>query len=547
MDNFLNFIAEDIEAKKILLSTMPINNKTNIKKFDAKIDAITEKYDEYKSRVKKYIDAKSKSFNIKDTKTKSDTLRNKVMDLEHVRFVLNPFNTYFEKMGFDNFIFELDNYYDFNFNCINEIINKFLGQFDLAGIKLTADDFNYNCYVNEYMTAFLDVRGKKSNNYDEVSRIFEKIYWTVPDIIFHIESNFRKLIRENEKKFINYIDEIKKKIMLENEISSYEQCLDKLKVVYTELSEIDGENINDIINLAKSHTIDINTYFEDSKVRTTTYDSMVLEPINVDDKQTMDKFYKTLNKLKTNIEEYISYIKFIPLIDDFKKEYEKQITSDVRGYKSGVTNKNLKNIKTQILAKEAKLNKVNQKIISDKPLYVWLRKDKNIKQLKVNSIKYSKELYDLYKIYDKEYFKDKVLSILTSLLSMAELLHLYYSFDYFKKIAIKKVFRIDSYDEIVKYSEDFDLFAMNPTNIILSSVNVFEKNNINRVIMNKYRLDNININEDSLDPDELEVLLDKVKMLLRINEVENSQTTIEKIWFMVQAEKISLKEQKKNT
>lgn len=547
MNSFLNFIEEDIEAKKILLNTLPTNNKANIKKFYSKIESLSDKYIEYKDRVKKYIDTKSKSFDIKDKNTKSEALKIKVSNLEHIRFILNPFNTYFEKMGFDNLIFEMNNYYDFNFNCINEIINKFFDQFELVGVELTSEDFDYTYSVNEYMTSFLNVRSKKSDNYDEVSKIFEKIYWVDPDIICHIESNFRKLIIRNEKKFINYIEEIKKKVMLENEISSYEQCLDKLKAVYIELSEVDRESISDIINLAKTRAIDINIYFEDSKVRIATYESMILQPINYDNKQEVDKFYKTLNKLKINIEEYKNYIKFIPLIDDFKKEYEKQISTVGKNSNESVASKKLKSIKSQIQAKEAKLDNINKMILSDKPLYIWFRKNKDLKQLKINSIKQAKELYDLYKIYDQEYFKEKVLSILTNSLTMSELLHLYYSFDYFKKIAIKKVFEITSYEEINKRSEEFDLFAMNPTNIVLNAVNVFEKTNISRIIMNKYRLDNINITEESLTPDDFSVLLEKVNMLLRVNEIENSKLTVEKIWFMVQVENINLKEQKKNT
>ncbi|MDD8049658.1 MAG: hypothetical protein PHH04_08745 [Thomasclavelia sp.] len=546
MSNFLKFINDDIDAKKTLVSTMPTRTKTDIKKFNQKIDLMSDKYKDYKERVKKYIDTKSKSFNIKIENKKYDDLKTKVSNLEHVRFILNPFNTYFEKMGFDNLLFEISNYYDFNFNSINEIINKFLNQFELAGINLTGDDFDYTCYVNEYMTSFLKVRNKKSDNYEEVSKIFEKVYWIDPNILCHINSNFRKLIRKNSKRFIDYIEKIQKKVMLENEINSYEKCIDKLKTLYIELNDIDKESINDIINLAKTRTIDINHYFEDSKIRTTTYNSMIINPFDNNDKEAVEKFYKTLNKLKINIEEYMNYIKFTPLIEDFKKEYEKQIPTDDKNSNKSAISKNLKNIESQIITKETKLEKLNKKILGDNLWYMILNRDKDSKQLKIKSVKQAKELYDLYKVYDQECFKEKVLSVLNKSLTMADLLHLYYSFDYFKKMAIKKVFDVNSYDEIIKYSETFDLFAMNPTNIVITDVSLFDKSNISRVIMNKYRLDNINITEESLDPDNLSVLLDKIQLLLRIYEIENSQTTVEKIWFMTQVEIINISEAKKN-
>ena len=65
MNNFLQFIEEDVNAKKNLVSSLPTKTKTNIKKYNEKIDEITKKYISYKESVKKYLDVKSKSFNIK--------------------------------------------------------------------------------------------------------------------------------------------------------------------------------------------------------------------------------------------------------------------------------------------------------------------------------------------------------------------------------------------------------------------------------------------------------------------------------------------------
>jgi hypothetical protein len=122
---------------------------------------------------------------------------------------------------------------------------------------------------------------------------------------------------------------------------------------------------------------------------------------------------------------------------------------------------------------------------------------------------------------------------------------LYYSFDYFKKIAIKRVFDITNYDEMTKYSESFDLFAMNPTNVIINGVAVFEENNLGRVIMNKYRLDNINLPEENLNPDDLNSLLEKIAFLLRVKEIEKASISVDKIWFMAQVEKFNKLESKK--
>ena len=87
---------------------------------------------------------------------------------------------------------------------------------------------------------------------------------------------------------------------------------------------------------------------------------------------------------------------------------------------------------------------------------------------------------------------------------------------------------------------------MNPTNIIITGVPIFSSNNIAKTISNKYRLNSINISEDDLNEDNLKSLLNKILLILRVNKIEKSDTTIEKIWFIVQVEKIVAKEIKEN-
>ena len=177
MDNFLNFILKDIEAKKTLNSTAPTKTKTNQKKLYETLESIEQKYTDYQANIRNYLIAKSKSLDIKDENPNVERLKERIKELETSRFLLNPFNTYFEKMGFDILLYQINNYYVFNFSSLNDIINGFLDKFEQAGILLQGEDFDYTCYVHEYMTSFLEVHYKKSTNYNKVSEIFEKIYY----------------------------------------------------------------------------------------------------------------------------------------------------------------------------------------------------------------------------------------------------------------------------------------------------------------------------------------------------------------------------------
>ena len=83
---------------------------------------------------------------------------------------------------------------------------------------------------------------------------------------------------------------------------------------------------------------------------------------------------------------------------------------------------------------------------------------------------------------------------------------------------------------------------MTPLNIISDGEKIFDNIDVKDVIITKYRLSNINVNENNLDANELENLLKKIELLLRIEKIENSETTVEKIWFMVQVHKLLVKE-----
>lgn len=536
--NFLEFIEEDIDAKKTLLSTMPINNTRNIKKYNGKIDTIRETYEKYKESVNKYIKTKSKSLKIKPVEKSLDDINEKIKSIEEVRFVLNPLNTYFEKNGFDNLIYQISHYADFDFEAVIEVINKFLDKFEAAGIKLNKNDFNYTFFVNKYMTALLEERSKNSNNYKKVAEIFEEIYWTNPEIIEHIELNFRKLIRKNERYFTNYASKLQKELTEKNKIKNYEECQEKLKEAYNELSEKSKDNITDIIEYANTGVIEIRNFFKDSKCTINNFSTLVIDKSELETEEFKIKFYDNIKKLKVNIEEYINYNKFLPLVDDFKIEYEKFLKKKTTVDKKTDDKKPVsqRGIDSQIIELEKKLEKINKKIFGNK-LNIFAQKN-NVERLKLESIKEAKKIYELYKESDEIYFRKKVFSILNNTMTIADMFHLYYSFDLFKKKAIKRVFNIAKYDELLKYSEEFDKFAINPTNIIINTIDLFGQSNISKIIMNKYRLANINLNDENLNPDNLNDLLESIEFLLIYETIENSETDVEKIWFVSQVEKI---------
>ena len=314
MDNFLEFIDNDIEAKKTLLSSIPINNNINIKKYNEKIASIYENYEYYKDSVLKYLKAKSESFECSDDVRNTEKLMKEFEEYKHMKFILNPMNSFKEKMGLDNLLYDIHNYSNFTFDEINQIIGKLVEKFRVAGVELKSSNFKYTFYVNEYMTEFFSCNG----DFSKLSDVFEKIYWYNPNIIEHIELNFRKLIKKYKKNFEDYISHEQHTLLNKNNFKNYNDFICALKNKYDELVNSNEESINDIIEMAKTSKIEINNYFPDSKFRMTTYSGLTINEIDYSDSETMEKLLDTLKRLRTNVLEYGNYLKFVPLFNYFR-------------------------------------------------------------------------------------------------------------------------------------------------------------------------------------------------------------------------------------
>ena len=521
MNNFFDFISNDVEVKKTFLSSLPTKTKTNIKKYNSSIDEFIKKYTSYRESVLNYIKAKKRALSIPDEKKNFDKVNKRIEILEKGRNILNPFNTSYEKMGFDSLLYRMSNYYVFNFDSIDNLINEFIDKFALAGINLKSKDFKYNYYVHRYMDVFLSVRaGLKTQ--DDLNVTFEEIYWVNPDIISHIEINFRKLIKKNMIRFNFYIFKIRREYIKEYNISTYSKCIEELKSAYLEKERLNDEDVSDIVEKAINKEFDISQYLESSKFRKSAYSSFLSENVDINDKDNMKIICSLLNKLYFNLEEYEGYLNILPIIESFKKDYE-----DIKDKKNN-NSLELKSIQASIKKEEASLAIINFKISRG-------NKDKN---LKIESINITKKLRDLYRKYDDEFFKSRVLSVLNSNMTVSDVLELFLSFDYFKKLTIQKVYEFNNYDDVIKQSNIYDEFAKNPTNLIVKGLPVFENNNIPRIIANKYKLNNLLINEDDITPDNLDSLKNKIALITRINKINNSDTTVEKIWFIVNANKI---------
>ena len=533
MNNFLEFINKDIDAKRLLITSMPVKTKANQKKLNKTIDEYVEKYTEYKNSVKTYLLAKNHSFEVKEKKHEAE--RENLVELERTRFLLNPSNTFFEKLRFDELLYQIDNYNVFNFDSLNDIINSFLDKFEFIGVKLDREDFDYNVHVQEYMSEFLDVRYGIQKKYEKVSEVFEKIYWVNPDLILHIGLNFRKLIRKNTSKFEAYISKLQKTTMHEKGIKDYDDCLEKLKHAYSKLNESIDKEVEKIVSLATKGEIDINHYLPGNKIREGAFNSLLGPDFDITNVKEYNKVCEILLKLKYSLEEYDNYAKFVPLFEQFKNDYKELIdTKELPKTKV---------IEAEIIKKEKELDKQNAKVKKPRGLFGF-KSESALKLAKMKSSHLVRELADLYSKYDEEYIKEIVIKNISQDMTVSEVLHLYYSYDYYKKDAIRRAYELEDYQSIIEYSDEYDFYSMNPNNIIAEGIEVFNDSNVSEVIANKYKLNAINVEPADVTEENIKTLLNKVLIILRLNVIENSKLSLDEVWFMVQVSKIIDKESK---
>ena len=530
MDNFFEFIEEDIEAKKNMLSTMPINNKTNKGKYNDALEKVLKKYQGYKEGVEKYILAKSESFEVEDTKKDNSALDNKVKRLLKVTKMLNPLNSYVEKLELDSLLFDLQHSSSFAFDKLNGKINKIIDKFELAGIELSEDDFKATFYVHEYMRVFFKSRTSKNIDNEKLSEVFEKIYWFNPELMEHIELNFRQLMKKHAKKFESFIAKEQERLCDKYEVKDYKDAKLSYKEKYNDLKEAEKETIFDIVSLAKEGQIEIKNYFEDSKFRSQAYESLMINKVETD--ADKEKFYESIEKLKSNSIEFKNYLEYNPLFEKFVVHFPLENKEENK----------IKTIESEIDKLEDKLEKLNKKIFKKVGgtsfRIVGLGSKENLKELKIQSIKVAKELKLQYISLEEERVRTTIVPLINNSMLISDVMNVLDSFNAYRRKTIKEVADVQNYNELLEYELELTAFIDEPNNIIVNGIYAYEEEDVPTTIVNKYKFENVGVGVEELGKETIGSLINKIDFLLRINTINNSKLTVDKIWFMVQTSKM---------
>ena len=309
-------IQEEVNIDKEILGALPKNGIRANSKYAQRIEEVAAKYYVYKDKF--YKEAKRRYDELYATKyNTSVNVTDELDDLDDKLYLLNEYNTAFEKIGLDKDILVLRYYYKKDLGIVNNAIADAITKFRSVGLQITPTDFKYNKYVTEYITVFLDKLDKDDLNSSEIKTKFEEIYWKCPEIITYIELNLQYIYNQNEKKIERALDE-KKEVLLK------QYPKDEVWNKYTQYKTMAIENsANDAQKIVGE--------FRDKTLRPADFTAENISKLVVEytgqakiTDSDFEKICDSLVKLKHSLEEYMRYLKFKPIVDEIISIYKEK-------------------------------------------------------------------------------------------------------------------------------------------------------------------------------------------------------------------------------
>lgn len=497
----LKKIIGDIENQKELISTLPVNTKKNRAIYVEKLKAIKAEYEELREEVlAKIVEGYDEA--VLQKSTIDESLEQKaiqISEIEKIENVIDKIKTPYEKMKLDKSIYNLKRFYRKNLETINEEIRNCINLFKDVGITLTADDFNFTSYINQYMRRFFRELAKEQFDYKAMKEEFEKLYWKSPDIIIHIQLNLRHIFLKKEKQVAEFYNdqesEVKKRLKI-----SYEEIHERyneLKRVYIEASKKQGKVIVD--NFLSGYW-NLKDYEEKSLNKS--YSKFVsLDKLS----EKREEIDNNLIKLLHNLHEYQNYLRFKYLFDEVKESYKSE--------KGKVTYKALKK---KIIQKGNMLQMANK-------LFGLPQKERE---------KRLKEIETLCEELDVLEVKEKIHEQLNEKSNLKEMSNVIVSFYKYLFTCIIKYNEDITEPEIKVQIEEFEDFVKYPYNTISESIIMLEDKDIPLMIKDRYNLFDIKITKESLDENNIQNLiidLEKIENNYYIKEAGLDLKDIEKL------------------
>ena len=507
---------QDVETAKEVLSSMPINNAKNLTLYLNKVKELKEEYTEYKDSIYKEIKRRSAKYLSYKPNDRIELIEKELLDYKDLG-LFNPINTSFEKMGLDTLLYSLTHYYKNDLASVNNDIKEVLDKFEMVGITLTENDFVYSNYARKYIKELL-----KDDSVERMKDVFEDLHWKCPDVISHIETSFRILFDKNVKIFDKYLDDRKKEILIDN--LSYDDYVLKRNNLLKELYNLKHYEEDVIVNKFMEGKLMLNEYNVVSVNKS--YSKFLGDNCDVNYGKTKIEGFKNL---LYNLGEFKNYLKYSYILDDVKAKYAE------RDKHQGEIAKIVK----EISALTDELAKLTYEINEGNTKGFWIFKKKvDIEKHYLLLNEKVKELDNKYEEYDKALIYDKMNAHITDTSSVYDVFRFVYSFKGYLRTCIKNHEEDVDINKIKRIVKDFDAFLSLPFLNILKNVKFSVDSDVAMILIDHYKLLEINIKKDDLTIEGIDDLIKCLNIILNSYYLENAGLTIEFIVDLFESKKL---------
>lgn len=396
---------------------------------------------------------------------------------------------------------------------INLTLKKFIEQLKNFGVSLTIEDFKYTMFTERYMHAFFENDSK-----EKMKEVFEKIYFTSPDIKLQLKMNLEYILEKYQDKLEKCVVNMRNTLY-----QKYQVDPKNLLNQYTEMHQVLGNLIkkdpyhNTMLFLEKKKKI--SDYMNDSPTRIKNYNMFspnnnyqeLIEEEKKNYHSVIESLYYTLYELK-------KYYRYEFILKDLLERYKDKDVAKVQ-YQAK---------KKEIEKEEKKRKKIYKQYLKSTGSGFFRRKnDIKMKNIMLEMNEHIRKLHDLH-----EEFKDiKLTYQLTELTASASIYELFKSalnsFSFLEKsFQGNEEFQNHTLEENM---DEYFKFIYHPHNSLSRKVNVFADYDIISVVAEKYKLLNLIITREMIDKDNIDSTLDNVQFIYFIQNVEDSPISLEDI------------------
>ncbi len=512
----LEDVNHDVDVAKEVLDSMPKNNAKNLAAYKKKVQELKEEYSEYRDEVLVEIRRRaSKALNTQPS-PRIEIVKKELQDYKDLD-LFNPVNTPFEKLGFDTLLYSITHYYKTDLASVNEDIKEVISKFAEAGITITEKDFVYSNYARKYVLELL-----KDDNIERMKDVFEDLHWKCPDVITHVEVSLRILYNKHIKEFEKYIETRKHDLIVDN--LSYEDYVLKRNNLARELADLENYDEAVIIKKFMDGDLMLNDYSAVTVSRC--YSRFLGDNCDISKgKAKKDDFRNLFN----NLLEYKYYLKYQYLLNDFKAKY-----ADRESHKDDVTRitKEIDDIVAQLAKLTSEINEGSTKG------FLFFRKKVDIEQHYLTVNEKVKELEQKYEEYDEAIVYNKINECINDTATIYDVFKFIFSFKGYLRECIKANEENVDIKKIKEMVKEFGQFLDNPNISVLNNLAFTVDQDVALIIIDHYKLLEINIDPNELTPEGIDGLRDALAVINISNALDEYDLSMDFIQNLFDAKKI---------